>query len=83
MTPPAKLREERRVFMKTAGEAISFLFQTIGYLFHASKEDKVWISYSNFVDDIVLDGLVGAVANNFDFILENMTFNRNNQPLIR
>ncbi|OQV20869.1 Dynein beta chain, ciliary [Hypsibius exemplaris] len=80
---PAHLRDERRTFMKTAGDAISFLFQTIGYLLHANRTDKAWISYSNFVDDIVMEGLVGAVANNLDHIIENITYNRNIQPFVR
>lgn len=80
---PDAVRKDRYAFMKTAGDAIVFLFQTIRYLFHANRTDKVWVTYSDFVDEIVLDGLTSVVANNLEFVLQHLTYDPTSPPFLK
>ncbi|XP_055341295.1 LOW QUALITY PROTEIN: dynein beta chain, ciliary-like [Paramacrobiotus metropolitanus] len=80
---PDATRKERTAFMKTAGEAIQFLFQTVAYLFHANRTDKEWMKYADYVDGLVLDGLIAAAANNLEYILDHMSYDHESPPFIK
>ncbi|KAM3614782.1 uncharacterized protein V6R79_018954 [Siganus canaliculatus] len=67
--------------MKRDGDMIRKLVQENMVLFHADRASDAWYSYLDYVDDMVVEGLLSYISHSLQFFVDNMESWPNQTPL--
>ncbi|XP_035799351.2 dynein axonemal heavy chain 11 [Amphiprion ocellaris] len=67
--------------MKKDGDVIHELVQENSALFRADPASEAWLSYLEYVDDMVVEGLFNYISHSLQFFVDNMELWLNQAPL--